>query len=279
MFKEIQRSVIAVATGVTAILAVATSSWAAPPCPLPTGEFDFDFAGTQYKDCFRDVVRGGAIKAGLDFGRTGHTSLNIGGGAAAAGRTWMTVVDQDPSTPAADLVYAGGTVCADVLIKPVRKQKGAGVVALYNQDPTKKGLALILSNAGDTDLLVLGTVAGDANGAFTQLTSVPLDALIAEKTWYRVVMTVTVGASPQILGQAYRHTVGTDPNSDIVAIGTQLSFAPAVLPVGVEQQGEEGIIGWAVGVVDNSSVTNFTNVRDFCLNTPPPCLDAETLCS
>jgi hypothetical protein len=239
---------------------------------VPTGEFDFDFAGTQYPDCFRNVVRGGAFTAGVDSGGTGHTSLNIGGVAGAAGRTWMTVVDQDPSTPAADLLYASGTVCADVLIQPLNNRKGAGVVALYNQDPAKKGLALIISNAGNTDLLVLGTVAGDANGTFTQLTSVPLNALIAENTWYRVVMTVTVGASPQILGQAYRHTDGTNPNSDIVAIGSQLTFAPSVLPVGVEQQGEEGIIGWAVGAVENSSVTNFTNVRDFCLNTPPTCL-------
>ena len=122
------------------------------------------------------------------------------------------------------------------------------------------------------------TVDGDANGALAcKLTSVPLDSFIAENTWYRVVMTVTVGASPQILGQAYQHTVGSDPNSDIVAIGPQLKFAPSVLPVGVEQQGEEGIIGWAVGAVENSSVTNFSNVRALCL--PPSCLTtAEPSC-
>ncbi len=119
MFKEIARSAIAAAVASLVSFALVTTSWAqtVPPCPLPTGEFDFDFAGEQYAKCFRDVVRGGAINAGEDFGGTGHTSLNIGGSAGAAGRTWMTVVDQDPNTPAADLVYASGTVCADVLIQ------------------------------------------------------------------------------------------------------------------------------------------------------------------
>jgi hypothetical protein len=35
-----------------------------------------------------------------------------------------------------------------------------------------------------------------------------------------------------------------------------------LLPDGVDEPGEESIIGWAVGAVENSSVTNFTNVRD-----------------
>ena len=271
MAKLLGRSVIA-SLGATGILALSTAGWATPAaCDLPTGEYDFDFADGQYPECFRDVVRGGGINNdAMDFGGTGHTSLNITGTGGAGGRTWVTVVDQAPDTPAADNVYASGTICADVLIQQFNNRKGAGVVALYNQDPAKKGLALIITTAGNTDTLVLGTIAGDTNGTFTPITSVPLGSQVAENQWYRVVMGVDVlSSSPVITGQAYRHTDPRDPNSDIAAIGAQLTFAPATLPTGVDAEGEEGIIGWAVGAVENSSVTNFTNVRANCLNTTP----------
>jgi hypothetical protein len=272
MFKKIGRSAIAAAIAGVATFALVTTSWAqvTPPCPLPTGEFDFDFAGSQYKDCFRDVVRGGAINAGEDFGGTEHTSLNIEGSAGSAGRTWITVVDQDPNTPEADLVYKSGTVCADILIQPFNNTKGAGVVALYNENPESKGLALILYNTGNSDRLTLATVAGDANGGLTTLTSVPLGSAIAENNWYRVVMTVSVNGTLEVQGQAYKHANGKDPNSAIVAIGPHLIFGPTAFPVGVGNQGEEGIIGSAISAVERSSVTNFTNVRDNCLNVAPP---------
>ena len=272
MFKEIGRS--AIAAGIAGVVAfgLVTTSWAQtpPPCPLPTGEFDFDFADEQYPRCFRDVVRGGGINAGTDFGGTGHTSLNIEGSGGAGGRTWMTMVDQDPTTPAADVLYKSGTVCADILIQPFNNTKGAGVVALYNENPTSKGLALILYNAGNSDRLTLATVAGDANGGLTPLTSVPLGSAIAENNWYRVIMTVFVNGTLEVHGQAYKHTIGADPNSAIVAIGPQLTFGPTAFPVGVDDQGEEGIIGSAISAVEKSSVTNFTNVRDNCLNLTPP---------
>jgi hypothetical protein len=271
MLKTIGRSATAatIAAVVTFGLA-ATSSAQGPPCPLATGAFDFDFAGSQYADCFRDVVRGGAINAGEDFGGTGHTSLNIAGSGAAGGRTWITVVDQDPSTPAADVVFASGTVCADVLIQRFNNTKGAGVVALYNQNPLSKGLALILYDAGNSDSLTLATVAGDENGGLTPLTRVPLGSAIAENNWYRVVMTVAVNGMLEVRGQVYKHAVGTDPNSAIEAIGPALTFGPQAFPAGVLNQGEEGIIGSAIGAVENSSVTNFTNVREKCLNTAAP---------
>ena len=75
------------------------------------------------------------------------------------------MVDQDPTTPAADVVYASGTVCADILIQRFNNTKGAGVVrSVQPGDPTKKGLALILYDAGNSDRLTLATVAGDTNG-------------------------------------------------------------------------------------------------------------------
>ena len=268
MSKHLGRLAIVAILGGTGILALSSTASAIPPFVCPDSQFDFDFQPGQYPQCFRDVVRGGAINNdAVDFGGTGHTSLNITGTGGAGGRTWVTVVDDEPGTPAADLVYGSGIICADVLIQQFNNRKGAGVVALYRQDPAKKGLALIITTAGNTDTLVLGTLAGDANGAFTPITSVPLGSQVSENQWYRVVMRVDVdGSSPVITGQAYRHLTPSDPNSDIAEIGAALNFSPPTLPPGVDPLGEEGIIGWAVGAVVNSSVTNFSNIRENCLD-------------
>jgi hypothetical protein len=272
MAKHLGRSAIVAVLGGMSILALSATAWAVPAVCEVVSLYDFDFAPGQYPLCFRDVVRGGGINNdAMDFGGTGHTSLNITGTGGAGGRTWVTVVDKDPTTQAADLVYGSGIICADVLIQQFNNRKGAGVVALYNQDPAKKGLALIITTAGNTDTLVLGTLAGDANGAFTPITSVPLGSQVSENQWYRVVMRVDVdGSSPVITGQAYRHLTPSDPNSDIAAIGATLNFSPPTLPPGVDPLGEEGIIGWAVGAVVNSSITNFSNVQENCV--PPPSL-------
>ena len=271
MAKHVGRSAIVAVLGGMGILALSATAWATP-VECPQSLYDFNFADGQYPECFRDVVRGGGINNdAVDFGGTGHTSLNITGTGGAGGRTWVTVVDKDPSTQDADLVYASGTVCADVLIQQFNNRKGAGVVALYNQDPAKKGLALIITTAGNTDTLVLGTLAGDANGTFTPIpgASVALGSQVRENEWYRVVMGIDVdGSSPVITGQAYRHDDPLDPNSDIIEIGAQLNVAPPTLPLGVDPEGEEGIIGWAVGAVVNSSVTNFSNIRERCLDLP-----------
>ena len=121
-------------------------------------------------------------------------------------------------------------MCADILIQRFNNTKGAGVVALYNQDPTKKGLALILYDAGNSDRLTLATVAGDANGGLTPLVSVGLGSAIAENNWYRVVMTVSVGEMLAVHGQAYKHETGTDPNSPIEPIGPALHLRADSLP-------------------------------------------------
>ena len=103
----------------------------------------------------------------------------------------------------------------------------------------------------------------------------PLGSAIIENNWYRVVMTVSVNGMLAVQGQAYKHVEGTDPNSAIVAIGPPLTFGPTAFPVGVGDQGEEGIIGSAIGAVEKSSVTNFTNVRVNCLNLAPPPGDSK----
>ena len=83
-----------------------------------------------------------------------------------------------------------------------------------NEGPGKKGLALILYNAGNTDRLVLATVEGHPAkaGKLTIVKSVSLGGLMQENAWYRVLLTAVVDGPPQIMGQVFKHTVGTDPD-------------------------------------------------------------------
>ena len=73
---------------------------AATLCP-GTLDFDFDFSGTQYEDCFRDVHQGGLINAGPDVGPlANHSSLVFTGQTGSGGASWLTVYDATQSTPA-----------------------------------------------------------------------------------------------------------------------------------------------------------------------------------
>src|SRR5262245_40442162 len=108
-----------------ATLELATAAWAV--CALPGALSNFDFRATKYVDCFRYVVRGGGINAGVDFGTGANTSLNITGHGGSAGRTWVTVVDQEPLTPPADNVFGSEHLCADILIEQFDNRKGAGI--------------------------------------------------------------------------------------------------------------------------------------------------------
>ena len=62
-----------------------------------------------------------------------------------------------------------------MLIVPFNNIKGAGVVALLNEGAGKKGLALVIHEAGNTDTLFLATVDGDPakKGKLKTLVSVP----------------------------------------------------------------------------------------------------------
>ena len=154
-------------------------------------------------DCFRDaqIPRGGRIAPGTDLGGWGHTALNITGSAGAGGATWLTVVDQAPGDVFQDNVYGSEFLCADILIQRFDNTKGAGVVTFFNQVDKegnlvdKKGLALILYNAGNTDRLVLATVEGlpAKAGKVAVVKSLPLGGLIQENAWYRVLLTAIVG--------------------------------------------------------------------------------------
>lgn len=138
--------------------------------------FDFDFSGDAYARCFRELLRGDQIIAGKDLGDTGHTSLNVKGSSGSTPTTWLTVYDATPASPAGGPTFGAQTLCADVLTVPFNNIKGAGLVALLNEGVGKKGLALVIHEAGNTDTLFLATVDGDPaqKGKLTTLASVAL---------------------------------------------------------------------------------------------------------
>jgi hypothetical protein len=265
MIRQIGRFTLAAALAGAATVGLAPESWAA--CDLPGGLYHFDFGDSRYSDCFREVQRGGGITPGMDLGLASHPALNITGSAGAGGATWMTVVDQAPGDAAADNLYGSEFLCADILIQRFDNTKGAGVVAFLNEGVDKKGLALILYNAGNTDRLVLATVEGHPAkaGKVAVVKSLPLGGLIQENAWYRVMLTAVVDGPPQIKGEVFKHLDATNPNSPLItpAAGT-LSYGPNPLPVGVETLGQNAIIGSAFGAVVNASVTNFSNILTDC---------------
>ena len=197
------------------------------------------------------------ITIGPDLGGTGHQALNFTGNAGAAGDTWITVYDPAPNPP--PVTFGSVSLSADVLIHPYNNKKGAGLLALYNEAPSKKGLALTLYSAGNTDSLVLATV--DQAGKLVTLKTVSLGAAIAENVWYRVSMAVAVDAGlVSIVGTVVKHEIPTDPDSALTTqVGPSLTFSAALgagALVGVQSTGEVGILAAAVNAANSSSVTN-----------------------
>jgi alpha-tubulin suppressor-like RCC1 family protein len=235
-------------------------------CPTT---FAFDFSGSQYANCFRDVLRGDQINAGLDVGGTNHDSLVFTGSVGSAGATWLTVYDSTPLTPAPGPTFSAQTLCVDVLVHRFNNVKGAGVVALLNEGAGQRGLALMVSDAGNTDVLRLATVEGDPvkQGKLTTLTSVSLQGGVGLHSWYRLVMTVDP-TTPSVTGKLFRHIEPADPDSALSAqVGTTLTYRPAALPNGVSSSGGNGILAQAVSAVVDLSITNFSNDPARCL--PP----------
>jgi hypothetical protein len=181
--------------------------------------------------------------------------------------TWLTVYDAAPESPDAGPTFGAQTICADVQIVPFNNIKGAGVVALLNEQQGKKGLALVIYEAGNTDTLFLATVEGDPakTGKLTTVASVSLqEGISGKKNWYRLIMTVNP-AIPKVTGKVFRHSIPTDPNSALGdQVGKTLKYRPAALPDGVTSPGENGILASSIGAVLNVSVTNFTNDATQC---------------
>jgi DNA-binding beta-propeller fold protein YncE len=239
---------------------------AAATFPSVLSVFDLDFSGNTYSACFRDLVRGNEITAGWDLGGTGQTSLNVQGSSGSTPTTWLTVYDATPASADPGPIFGAQTLCADVLTVPFNNVKGAGVVALLNEGVGKKGLALVIYEAGNTDTLFLATVDGDPakKGKLKTLASVSLDEGIKGRRWYRLIMTVDP-AIPRVTGKVFEHKTRTDPNSALGAqVGSTLEYHPAALPAGVTSPGENGIVASSINAVLNTSVTNFSNDAKHC---------------
>lgn len=184
--------------------------------------------------------------------------MNFTGTAAGSGDTWITVYDTTAADDTVKNLFGNVGLTADVLIHTFNNRKAAGLLALFNEEAGKKGLALIVYDGGGSDSLALGTV-DKATGQFTQLATVALAGNISENTWYRLTMDVVVtGASVTVTGRVFRHTTPTDPNSPpATQIGGTLSFS-GPRPAGVDATGELGMAAAANGTSVDSSVTNFT---------------------
>jgi hypothetical protein len=133
------------------------------------------------------------------------------------------------------------------------------LLALFNEATGKKGLALLVLDAGNTDVLQLVTV--DQTGKLAVLKSVSLGGGILENVWYRVTMDITdtSGPSVTVTGSVTRHSVATNPNSALLPppFGTvALTLTP--LPSGVDSTGKVGLVARAVSAVVDSSITNYT---------------------
>jgi len=207
---------------------------------------------------FRDVRRPNEVTIGPDLGGTGHQALNFKGSAGAAGDTWITVYN--PASNPSPVTFGSVHLSADVLIDPYNNLKGAGLLALYNEAPSTKGLALTVYSAGNTDTLVLATV--DQAGKLVTLKTVTLGAEIKEHVWYRVSMDVSVdGGLVSVVGTVFRHETPTAPYSPLTTqVGGALTFSAALGAgplVGVGTTGEVGILSAAVAAKNGSSATNF----------------------
>jgi hypothetical protein len=205
---------------------------------------------------FRDVRRPADINVGPDVCGTGNSAINLTGSTGSAGDTWITVYDTTPADDTVQNTFGNVSLSADVIIRPFNNRKGAGLLALFNEGTAKKGLALLIYDAGNTDTLVLGTVS-KANGTFTVLTKVALANRIQECAWYRLTMDVAVDGGVTVTGNVFKHVTPTSPNSAVDGLVGTLTFT-GTLPTGVDTTGEVGIVGSAFSAVLDSSVTNFT---------------------
>lgn len=220
--------------------ATATKTWTKPPVVALT---DFRGGGSP-----------NAINIGPDLCGTAQDSLNFTGAAGSGGHSWITVYDPLPRPPAD--TFGRVSLAADVQTKWFDNAKGAGLLALFNEAPGKKGLGLVVINNGNTDRLQLVTV--DQFGKRTVLKSVALGSAIQQCVWYRVTMDVDVGTSDvTVTGQVFNHATPTDPDSAVTTqVGGTLSFT-GPRPSGVDATGEVGVLAVATNTVVDSSVTNF----------------------
>ena len=120
----------------------------------------YDFGGTQYTDDFTDLRRGPNINSdGVhDVNGTEHSALNFTGRAGTGVDTWLTKWTPGGS-PGVFNGRCGTSVFANLLIHPFNNRKGVGLVALLNDaQPGDRGIALIVNDSGNNDVLQLVTI-------------------------------------------------------------------------------------------------------------------------
>ena len=271
--------------GATILLGVANVTFAQISTITFSSNADYDNATPNVLGVFRDIgptLRQQEINRGLDLGGTGHTALNFVGTAGPAGSNSVTLYDTDPTTAAPNNIFSGNfSLSGDVLFKEFNNTKQGGFVFLYNEGfPTNSGLALMLSDAGNTDNNVL-SIADMSGPAMTTLVSTSLNGGIGELKWFRLTMDMTV-ISPGtfvINGKVFGHSTVTDPGSALTAqIGPTLMYTNTFAALGIQSSGE---IGLAMREIQQSapntnmvSITNFSEVPEPASMT----LVALTLC-
>jgi len=203
---------------------------------------------------FTAVRRAADINVGDDLGGTGHMALNFMGSAGAGGDTWIAAYNPTSPSPT---TFGNVSLSADVLIHQHNNTKGAGLLSLFNQATGKKGLAVIVYDAGASDSIALATV--DQAGKLVTLSSVGLGSGIQTNTWYHVTVGVVVNsAAVSITGKVFKHKVPTDPNSEVDGqVGGAVTFS-GPRPAGVDATGEVGILTSAFSALTDSSVVNFS---------------------
>jgi hypothetical protein len=207
---------------------------------------------------FRGILRPADINPGPDVCGTGHAAINFTGGGGAGGSTWLTLYDTTPGESGTKDVFGSVSLSVDLIIRPFNGVKGDGLVALFNEAANKKGLVLVVNDAGNSDVLGLGTIS--QAGQIITLKAVSLGASIKECAWYRLTMDVTVipPSNVTVTGKVFAHNDASDPNSGtpLAPIAT-LSYTNQPRPAGVDPTGQVGIMAAAYSTIVDSSVTNF----------------------
>jgi hypothetical protein len=204
---------------------------------------------------FREVRRADGIgfNNGTDVcGGTNHWGFSLTGSAGAAGDNWIAVLDGAPNDDTPTSLFGDVTVRADVLIRPFNNSKGGGVLARFNQD--HKGLALTISNAGNTDRLLLGTVSA-GSPAFTTLASANLNGQINQCAWYQVNLYVGNQQSTFAWGTVWSHVDPSNPNSSLDDVLGSVEIPAA--PDGILATGEIGFFGRATLAVEDTTIANW----------------------
>ncbi|HXI83058.1 MAG TPA: PEP-CTERM sorting domain-containing protein [Verrucomicrobiae bacterium] len=258
--------------GIALFLTTVSASVAAFGPITFSSDADYNNNNPPTSGLFRDIgplVRQQGINRGFDLGPTGHTALNFVGTVGAGGSNSVTLYDTNPTTATPDNIFSGNlSLSADILFKEFNNTKQGGFVFLYNEGfPTNSGLALMLSDAGNTDNNILSIA--DMNGpAMTTLQSTSLSGGLGEVAWYRLTMDMTVSGGTFIInGKVFSHTTGTDPGSALGSqIGPTLAYTNTFAALGIQSSGEIGLamreILQAAPNTNMVSIANFSGVPE-----------------